>query len=97
MNYYAILGIPRDADQEHIRNAYKLLARRYHPDTGAGSNAEKFREVAAAYATLSNPGHRAEDDRSLAAGERMSAPRVENPEVFGRRVRVSPDRCDENE
>lgn len=31
-NYYAILGVPADADQETIKRAYRQLARRYHPD-----------------------------------------------------------------
>ena len=39
MTFYAILGVPRDADQDTIRNAYKALVRRYHPDAGAGSSA----------------------------------------------------------
>ena len=34
MNYYVILGIPVDADYESIRHAFRVLARRFHPDTG---------------------------------------------------------------
>src|SRR5947209_328723 len=54
MNFYSVLGIPSDADDETIRHAYRTLARRYHPDRGAGSSAEKFREIAQAYETLSD-------------------------------------------
>jgi len=65
MNFYAILGIPADADDEAIRIAYKTLARRYHPDAGLGSSAEKFRQVSEAYDTLRDAGRRQMYDRSL--------------------------------
>jgi len=65
MNFYALLGIPADADEEAIRSAYRILARRYHPDSGAGSSAEKFRQVAEAYETLSDPRRRQVYDHSL--------------------------------
>jgi curved DNA-binding protein len=38
MAFYAILGIPPNADEETIRIAFRALARRYHPDVGAGSS-----------------------------------------------------------
>jgi curved DNA-binding protein CbpA len=65
MRFYAILGIPSDADQETIRGSYRALARRYHPDRGAGASPEKFRLVVEAYQTLSDPHRRAMYDRSL--------------------------------
>ena len=65
MNFYAVLGISRDADDETIRSAYRILARRYHPDRGAGSSAEKFRQVNEAYETLIDPGSRQSYDLSL--------------------------------
>lgn len=65
MNFYAVLGIPRDADEETIRNAYRILARRYHPDRGAGSSSEKFRQINEAYEALIDPGTRQSYDRSL--------------------------------
>src|SRR5579862_3279694 len=65
MNFYAVLGISRDADDEAIRSAYRILARRYHPDRGAGSSAEKFRQVNEAYETLIDPGSRQSYDLSL--------------------------------
>jgi len=65
MNFYAVLGISRDADCETIRSAYRILARRYHPDRGAGSSSEKFRQVNEAYATLMDPGSRQAYDLSL--------------------------------
>jgi curved DNA-binding protein CbpA len=49
-DYYAILGVPPDADERTIKQAYRQLARRFHPDTRseAGST-ERFLEVQAAY------------------------------------------------
>jgi Ca-activated chloride channel family protein len=55
-DYYAILGIPPDADERTIKQAYRQLARRFHPDTRteAGST-ERFLEVQAAYELLLDP------------------------------------------
>jgi DnaJ-class molecular chaperone len=69
MNFYAILGIPLDADDDAIRSAYRLLARRYHPDRGVGSSAEKFRQVNEAYETLIDPGSRESYDFSIRSVE----------------------------
>ena len=65
MNFYAVLGIPQDADEDMIRRAYRILARRYHPDRGAGSSAEKFRMANEAYETLIDAGTRRSHDLSL--------------------------------
>ena len=65
MNYYLLLGVPQDADAETIRSAFRVLARRYHPDAGEGSSAERFREVLAAYETLNDPTRRWHYDRAL--------------------------------
>jgi curved DNA-binding protein CbpA len=65
MNYYVILGVPVDADDEAIRHAFRELARRYHPDAGVGSSVEKFRQIFAAYETLRDPLRREAYDISL--------------------------------
>ena len=65
MDFYAILGVPRDADEQAIRRAFRILARRYHPDRGAGSSSDRFRQVAEAYETLSDPARRQHYDLSL--------------------------------
>ena len=77
MNFYAVLGVPRDADEETIRGAYRILARLYHPDRGAGSSAEKFRMVNEAYETLIDPGSRHWHDLSLLWAERQVPVRAE--------------------
>jgi curved DNA-binding protein CbpA len=73
MNYYAILGIPEDADEETTRRAFRLLARRYHPDAGAGSSPEKFRQIVEAYETLRDPARRAAYDVALGRARRKTA------------------------
>jgi molecular chaperone DnaJ len=65
-DYYRILGIPRDASPDAIRRAYRRLAKRLHPDVAAPiSSIEDFREVQAAYETLSDAERRRRYDESL--------------------------------
>lgn len=56
-DYYSILGVSRNADQEEIKKAYRRLARKYHPDVNRGdSRAEaRFKEITEAYEVLGNP------------------------------------------
>jgi len=65
MNLYKVLGINRDAKSEDIRSAYRLLARRYHPDISGHQDAARFREVQLAYETLSDPESRERYDLTL--------------------------------
>jgi len=74
MTFYAILGIPPDADEETIRTAYRALARQYHPDVGEGSSPERFREVVGAYETLSDPERRRVYDMELGYHRTRSGP-----------------------
>ena len=55
-DYYEVLGVSRDADENTIKKAYRKLAKKYHPDTGGNSSGEeeKFKEVTEAYAVLSD-------------------------------------------
>jgi curved DNA-binding protein len=55
-DYYAVLGVPRDASQDIIKKAYRKLARKHHPDVSKDSaSEEKFKEVAEAYEVLGDP------------------------------------------
>ena len=64
MNYYNLLGIRKNATQEKIREAYRRLARKHHPDlTPNGTHAEKkFKEINEASEVLSNPNSRRKYD-----------------------------------
>ncbi len=63
-----MLGVPRDADQKAIKDAFRALALKYHPDRNKEPGAEEtFKEIAAAYAVLSDPEkRRAYDARGFA-------------------------------
>ena len=58
--YYERLGLPSDASGEQIKNAYRQLARKYHPDVAPGEeNKRKFLELREAYDLLSDHARRA--------------------------------------
>jgi molecular chaperone DnaJ len=70
-DYYAALGVAKDAPAADVKKAYRKLARELHPDKNAGDAAAeaRFKDVSEAYAVLSDPAKRAEYDeqRSLFA------------------------------
>lgn len=63
-DYYLILGLTRSATSQQIKDAYKSLAKKYHPDKNAGFSQaeEKFKSINEAYQTLSNPNKKADYD-----------------------------------
>src|ERR1700685_1221549 len=55
-DFYQVLGVPRNADQDEIQRAYRKLARNYHPDVNSDPAAEdRFKEISEAYDVLSDP------------------------------------------
>jgi len=74
-DYYAILGVPRDATQEQIKAAFRKLAFKYHPDHNSDEDAEeKFKELNESYSILGDPGRRAKYDRYGHTGEEAEFP-----------------------
>lgn len=64
-DFYEILGVAKDAEQDTIKKAYRKLAMQFHPDRNPGDKAseDKFKEAANAYEILSDPQKRAAYDR----------------------------------
>jgi len=68
-DYYEVLGVARDADAKAIKEAFRSLAMKYHPDRNKSPDAEaRFKEIAEAYAILSDPRKRADYDARGFAG-----------------------------
>jgi len=77
MDHYQTLGISRDASPEAIRDAFRELSRRHHPDAAAGDSlgaAGQFQTVKAAYDVLRDPKARAKYDEELAASSTGRTP-----------------------
>jgi len=66
VDYYELLQISPNAEQETITRVYRILAARFHPDNPHTGDAEKFQLLARAYHVLSDPKRRAEYDAELA-------------------------------
>ena len=64
-DYYAVLGVPKNASHAEIRKAYRKLAQQHHPDTRAGDPAaeERFKEISAAYDVIGDEEKRKAYDR----------------------------------
>jgi len=68
-DYYEVLGVSRDADTKTIKAAFRRLAMKHHPDRSKEPDAEeKFKQIAEAYAVLSDPNKRADYDARGHAG-----------------------------
>jgi curved DNA-binding protein len=77
-DYYKVMGVARDATEAQIKQAYRKLARKYHPDVSKEKDAEaRFKEVGEAYEVLRSPEKRAAYDQlgqGPAAGEDFRPP-----------------------
>ncbi len=64
-DYYGILGIPQNAGDKDIKQAFRMLARKYHPDANKGNreSEERFKEINEAYEVLSDPEKRSRYDQ----------------------------------
>jgi curved DNA-binding protein len=69
-DYYAVLGVAKNASTEDIKKSYRKLALKYHPDKNPGDKKaeEKFKEITEAYAVLSDPEKRKQYDQFGEAG-----------------------------
>ena len=83
-DYYAILGVDRDADQRSIKRAFLKKAREVHPDVSDDPQAEeKFKELNEAYSVLSDEQKRANYDRYGTADGPMGSGYVDFNDIFG--------------
>lgn len=63
-DYYEVMGLKRDATADQIRRAYRVLARKYHPDVNKAADSEaRFKELGEAYEVLKDPQKRAAYDQ----------------------------------
>ena len=76
-DFYAILGVSKDASDADIKKAYRKLARKYHPDTNSGDpeSERRFKDITEAHSVLSDPEDRQQYDaiRAMGGGARFSA------------------------
>ena len=91
-DYYAILGVSKDADKREIQKAFQQKARKLHPDVNKAPDAEeKFKEVSEAYAVLSDEQKRARYD-AMRSGNPFAgygAASAQNPYAGARAARGS--------
>jgi len=85
-DYYEVLGVGRDADEQALKGAYRKLALKFHPDRNPGNHQaeEQFKEAAEAYSVLSDPQKRSAYDRYGHAGVTSAAggPPGFDPSIF---------------
>src|SRR5215204_4153203 len=80
-DYYATLGVPRNASEDDIKKAFRKLARKYHPDVAKDKkrSEEKFKEINEANDVLSDPEKRRKYDELGANWQQAGARRQAHP------------------
>ena len=75
-DYYATLGVTKDASRKEIKKAFRVLAREFHPDTNPGDKASenRFKEINEAYDTLGDTETRREYDHAREMGYFVGGP-----------------------
>jgi len=104
INFYAILGVPRDATQKEIRQAYHAAARRLHPDVNKEPNAGTvFLKVQKAYETLTDPDEREKFNNSFSDADdtppvilntiysRSSLVQIDEPQLIYTLIEMKPN------
>jgi DnaJ-class molecular chaperone len=84
-NFYDVLGVDPDADDEQIKDAFQSLAKVFHPDLNSGdAQAERrFKELLQAYSILKDPRTRAAYELGLAHQRRNARRRVSSAAMMG--------------
>lgn len=83
-NYYEILGVSETATQEQIKNAYRSLVKKYHPDINPDPNAvNMMQNINIAYEVLSNLSSRRKYDEQLRKNSKVSTQSTSNSRQYG--------------
>jgi len=89
-DFYAVLGISKEATPDEIKRAYRKLAQKHHPDANPGRKEaeEKFKDISEAYATLSDQDQRTEYDQVRRLVDSGQFRGSGGPGFSGQRIRV---------
>ena len=90
-NYYAILGVPVDADEDTLKQAYRQLARRYHPDLVGPGGAIQMKRINRAYDVLRDPEKRLKYDTIIGGVIDLRNGAMTRPRPVQRRVNLADD------
>src|SRR5947209_1181925 len=90
-NYYAVLGVPIDADSDTLKRAYRQLARRYHPDLAGPEGALQMKRINRAYDVLSDPEKRLNYDTIISGVIDLRKGGIVRPRPVQRKFDTSDD------
>ena len=90
-NYYAILGVPIDANNDTLKHAYRQLSRRYHPDLAGPEGAVQMKRINRAYDVLSDPEKRQQYDTIIGGVIDLRRSGLTRPRPVQRKFDVSED------